>query len=571
MMSRGPIAPRAVAAALPDQSLDSSSPVSSVTSIVTSREWVLPPRPKPGRKPSVDTPASKRKAQNRAAQRAFRERRATRVQELEAKLLEVEKEKEIKEMGLVNTINKLKFENLFLLKSVDQLKADFASLRQSLPQGQSLSQPHHSHQPHHSPLHQPHHSHQPHHLRDDVSQSAHHLLSFAKSSPANTAESPASLLYSVQQILPAPSADSPPSLFKPREYKESVHGDKDFDCGVCLKEQCLCVDIGIKDSKSSSISEVAKIKPMPAVSLKRPRKEPTRAEETDFTDEFAVKKMPDLKKLKKPAVKTEIPESTGSGNPGSASAFNEDSPLENCGFCSDDTPCVCREAAKEAARLNESLAERPSENGNEPEPTSLPPLLNSSMRKASLPVMHPGPTLEIREFTNLAPGAVPTVVTKNNPADNQPEKPEMASTSPQQQLGEKDGCTGNPGTCSQCQTDPMSTLFCTTVASRANDDESKSATPSEKPPVDPPVPMVSRPPSIVALTNPLTPLPTTPGGSTSGIFIPCADAYRTLSRHKRFNSVDFTALVGKLTTRGMQVEVQSVANVLRELDRKVYD
>ena len=28
------------------------------------------------------------------------------------------------------------------------------------------------------------------------------------------------------------------------------------------------------------------------------------------------------------------------------------------------------------------------------------------------------------------------------------------------------GCTGNPGTCRQCQMDPMSTLFCTTVASR---------------------------------------------------------------------------------------------------------
>ena len=42
-----------------------------VTTIQTSKDWVLPPRPKPGRKPSVDTPASKRKAQNRAAQKSF--------------------------------------------------------------------------------------------------------------------------------------------------------------------------------------------------------------------------------------------------------------------------------------------------------------------------------------------------------------------------------------------------------------------------------------------------------------------------------------------------------------------
>jgi hypothetical protein len=53
---------------------------------MTSREWVIPPRPKPGRKPATDTPPTKRKAQNRAAQRAFRERRAARVSELEEQL-----------------------------------------------------------------------------------------------------------------------------------------------------------------------------------------------------------------------------------------------------------------------------------------------------------------------------------------------------------------------------------------------------------------------------------------------------------------------------------------------------
>lgn len=53
---------------------------------MTSREWIIPPRPKPGRKPATDTPPTKRKAQNRAAQRAFRERRAARVGELEEQL-----------------------------------------------------------------------------------------------------------------------------------------------------------------------------------------------------------------------------------------------------------------------------------------------------------------------------------------------------------------------------------------------------------------------------------------------------------------------------------------------------
>ena len=71
---------------------------SQVPSIFTNKEWIVPPRPKPGRKPAEDTPPTKRKAQNREAQRAFRERRAARVGELEEQMdhmaEEYEKEKE---------------------------------------------------------------------------------------------------------------------------------------------------------------------------------------------------------------------------------------------------------------------------------------------------------------------------------------------------------------------------------------------------------------------------------------------------------------------------------------------
>lgn len=540
MSSRGPtIAPRTALAPSPGSALSPES--APVTSIVTSREWVLPPRPKPGRKPSVDTPALKRKAQNRAAQRAFRERRATRVQELEEKLLEVEKENGVKEMGLVNTINKLKFENLFLMKSLEQLRGDFNSLRSSLKSQTSLSS---APSPAFEQI-------NPH--KHELNQSAQHLLNFAKSLPINhSTGSPALLLYSVQQILPAPSADSPPAvqMFRPvlqsrpnqitplLQNASPSKNDDDFDCGVCLKEQCLCEDVGLK---STSLEEtLSSFTPMAAVSLKKKRKTST---EIDFTAEFRPKKMPDLGRLRK-QVKKEVQ---------SPMSFNEDSPLENCGFCSDDTPCVCREAAQEAVRLNDSLARNEEDEG----PTLLPPIQNASaFRKQLLPVMHPGPTLEIREFTNVSASSVPTVVTKI------PEDEEKTS-----------GCTGNPGTCAQCQTDPMSTLFCTTVASRADkkDRISPEDTPAKDTSAKPDAlsEQTSRTGSIALLTNPSTPRPGTP--ASSGIFIPCADAYKTLSRHKKFNLVDFSSLVGKLTTRGMQVEVQSVANVLRELDRKVYD
>lgn len=58
-------------------------PASATTHSPVIRQWTLQPRPKPGRKPAVDPPPTKRKAQNREAQRAFRERRAQRVGELE--------------------------------------------------------------------------------------------------------------------------------------------------------------------------------------------------------------------------------------------------------------------------------------------------------------------------------------------------------------------------------------------------------------------------------------------------------------------------------------------------------
>ena len=52
------------------------------TQLTLSKEWVLPPRMKPGRK-ATNRPSSKRQEQNRQAQQTFRDRRAARIAELE--------------------------------------------------------------------------------------------------------------------------------------------------------------------------------------------------------------------------------------------------------------------------------------------------------------------------------------------------------------------------------------------------------------------------------------------------------------------------------------------------------
>ena len=87
---------------------------------LTSKEWVIPPRPKPGRKPATDTPPSKRKAQNRAAQRAFRERRAARVSELEDQIKVIDDENERDQDALKNRCTRLEQE-------VEQYRADLVN------------------------------------------------------------------------------------------------------------------------------------------------------------------------------------------------------------------------------------------------------------------------------------------------------------------------------------------------------------------------------------------------------------------------------------------------------------
>lgn len=86
---------------------------------LTTKEWVVPPRPKPGRRPATDTPPTKRKAQNRAAQRAFRERRAARVGELEDQIKQIEDENEREQDGLRAEIDRLQ-------KEVEQYRTDLS-------------------------------------------------------------------------------------------------------------------------------------------------------------------------------------------------------------------------------------------------------------------------------------------------------------------------------------------------------------------------------------------------------------------------------------------------------------
>lgn len=100
--------------------------------IQPSKTWVLPARGKPGRKPSATVPATKRKAQNRASQRAFRERRHAYVTELEEKVAQFEARKIHANVQLQRIAQQYREEADYLRQSQHELLTRCESLERDL-------------------------------------------------------------------------------------------------------------------------------------------------------------------------------------------------------------------------------------------------------------------------------------------------------------------------------------------------------------------------------------------------------------------------------------------------------
>lgn len=498
-----------------------------VATLSTSKVWVLPPRPKPGRKPSTDTPPTKRKAQNRAAQRAFRERRAARINELEEMLADVNQERDEREQHLHQKLNAISEENNELRNALDELRRELRSFS--------------------SPMHTQSYGHEPvmHDRRPYGSSSMSYPPSMNQMASPPTSENSYSALDRALEMAPRAPEAVP-------ETVQEADAQEEENCMVCTKDDCLCVSIGIKEAKTATpVSTPAQSSsssaPLGTVPLKRRRtnnapnlnpfkklKKDVPSEEVDFTAQFAKPPAPAPAPTHSHAPSSHHLLHNNNNPPSSTDSHlsNPSTPIDKCGFCADGTPCLCAEAA---ADESSNMADIQQQN-------TLPPLFADPST--------PKPNEKVR-------------------------LPSLSNTGRQEP--NTSSCTGNPGTCSQCQADPMSTLFCTTLASHIEDKgkstaqakssgdgccggsksggaggccKDKSST-SAAP--------------LAPTTAAQEPAPGAPGS-----FIPCSAAYQTLSRHKDFSRANLGQLVGKLYTRGMQVEVSSVANVLRELDRRLY-
>ncbi|VEU23750.1 DEKNAAC104906 [Brettanomyces naardenensis] len=495
-MSSPSIAPR-----VSDVSITPSSSGASklVTKIVTSKTWVLPPRPKPGRKPSSDVPATKRKAQNRAAQRAFRERRANRVTELEDQLMELERANSVKQGVLSNTIKTLQNENASLQDMVSSMKTKISDLSKKVliltEEKESLDS-----------------------LRDQKRRKIGTIDERSASPSSQPLTPPQSETSDASKRMAKSNsselAEAASVMINFKNSNSRVNLTNSDRCSLCTREECLCDDIGLKkDQSSDSLSDLLNnFKPMVAVPLKL-----AKAGEIDFTSKFATnktRKMPiftkDISKIPPPAVKLSISSSN--------EVDYEDSVIssdERCGFCSEDTPCVCREIAKQKSEENskESSADR------------------------SL----------------------------------------FQSTAEDCQLMNKQVamCTGNPGTCPQCQKDPMSTLFCTTLAATSKVRSSYRGAPILRHSSSSSTSQSSILPAPHALleskkyeNGQLPSLAELEISHPGKHYVPCADAYRTLSRHANFGRAGFNNIISNLNTNGMFVEVESIVKCLRQLDRQ---
>lgn len=514
---------------------------------MTSKEWVIPPRPKPGRKPATDTPPTKRKAQNRAAQRAFRERRAARVGELEEQMDQQRDDYEKQETEYKDKIHELELdvqsfrsrcmllENMLDRERQDRIRVETEAetLKRRLEEGafnsgyqsRSMSTSQHPFDALHSP----------------TSQQPRHSLPNGPPTDRQSGHS-----FSISQIISPPETlnmnssndvsgsitcgDCSPN--GPCACADEVMANAANGCGKCgLTSTCQCLE-DVAEAINTTTQDLKRAaSPLSSFHDKRHRPSPsTDNAETDFTAMFSRKVIDNMSSDSYPA-------------PSHLPSLDTMPFKDGCGFCKDGTYCVCADT---------SLA-TPAMTPND----TLPPISHQ--------VQTPPPS-----ETDVVPPTMAMEMT----ADGAVKLPRRTQTQAQSQsqATERRGCGPNgPGSCAQCQADPKSGLFCRLMAANADrkggpaggccggkgaDGGCCKAPKKEKEKIS---------------------LPSLPSLGLS-----CAEAYQTLSSHRNFSKAadDISSWLPKLkatprpgarpappgSMMPIEVEAASIMSVLKDFD-----
>lgn len=505
---------------------------------MTSKEWVIPPRPKPGRKPATDTPPTKRKAQNRAAQRAFRERRAARVGELEEQLDQQREAYEKQEAEFKDKIHELELdvqsfrsrcmllENMLDRERQDRIRVETEAetLKRRLDEGvfnsgyqsRSMSTAH-LFDGLHSPTSQP----QRHSLPDGrPDRQPGHSFSISQIiSPPETLDISAS--NDDTAITCGNCSPNGPCACAEEVMKTAANG-----CSKCgLTSSCQCLG-EVADALNRSQDLKRPASPSGDISSEKRHHTSHDEAETDFTAMYSRK------------ATTNVQESYTA--PSQVPSLDTMPFRDGCGFCKDGTYCVCADTALATPAMTPN--------------DTLPPI--------SQQVQTPPPS-----ETDVVPPTLAMEMT----ADGAVKLPRRTQT--RNQSSERRGCGPNgPGTCAQCQADPKSGLFCRLMAANFNRKDGSSSggccggkgagggcCKSQQP----------KPEKIS--------LPSLPSLGLS-----CAEAYQTLSSHRNFSKAadDIGSWLPKLkaTPRAgtrpapqgammpIEVEAASIMSVLKDFD-----
>ncbi|KAJ4293309.1 hypothetical protein N0V90_008591 [Kalmusia sp. IMI 367209] len=280
----------------------------------TSNRYVVPPRPKPGRKPATDEPASKRKAQNRESQRAFRARKAAKLTEMATQVEEAQQKHR-------DEINAMFAEIHRLQNSLKDRDAQFDELNKAMERVNKERD----------------------YWKDRCTQAEAHSQSLEQrlrdqNYPLNA--------YSDQHATLFPRRDSPTRASMASFSGYSSPKAVDISCGNCkLNGDCACISEMAQGSLPNHFAG-----PIPPINPPRTTSSPIKDvqfqtvdayadREIDFTAQFASKRS---KVDQRPSV--------------SLMAHNNDD--ANCGFCTDPSNCLCRDQSlqfQDVQRGNEDI------------------------------------------------------------------------------------------------------------------------------------------------------------------------------------------------------------------------
>ncbi|KAI0094979.1 hypothetical protein BDY19DRAFT_982296 [Irpex rosettiformis] len=366
-------------------------PSSSSTTLwaTPSKEWVIPPKPKPGRKPKKDTAqvpaddtndvdAKGRRVQNRAAQRAFRERKQSQLAELQARVQQYEQGKIERNVALQSIAKRLKEEN-------EKLRKENALLQQKLTVAEEE--------------------------RDNLRE-----MSRKRWRDESVPQTPA---YGA----------SLPSRKKSRTHTDIIDA---FSTQVSMPSPSYLSSPATSVASSPGSNDHTSFSPIP--SLPPPRDGPVFAQGSTLSNVF---------------------DFIASGK---TNVFEPGGPLDtfNCGFCSDGTPCVCRELALQQVN-------------NLPTPSATFKAENSDNTRV-VDIRFDGPQLSPQDSSILEnlPAYQPPVPLRRRGQRINP-LPVFPITQTQQSSifsisQSTPSCTGDPTNCPACADDAFGKAFCAAIS-----------------------------------------------------------------------------------------------------------